>query len=45
LSFIASIKFPWDELLCEMPIEAFTMFAGTHEAPRHYSVAIPKRIG
>lgn len=25
--------------LCEMPIEAFMVFAGSHEAPMHYSVA------
>jgi predicted HTH domain antitoxin len=25
--------------LCEMPIEAFMVFAGRHEAPVHYSVA------
>jgi predicted HTH domain antitoxin len=25
--------------LCEMPIEAFMVFAGEHEAPIHYSVS------
>ena len=25
--------------LCEMPIEAFIVFAGKHEAPMHYSAA------
>ena len=25
--------------LCEMPIEAFMVFAGKHEAPLHYSVS------
>ena len=25
--------------LCEMPIEAFMVFAGKHEAPMHYSAA------
>jgi len=25
--------------LCEMPIEPFMVFAGTHEAPMHYSVS------
>jgi predicted HTH domain antitoxin len=25
--------------LCEMPIAAFMVFAGKHEAPMHYSVA------
>jgi predicted HTH domain antitoxin len=24
--------------LCDMPIEAFMVFAGEHEAPMHYSV-------
>jgi predicted HTH domain antitoxin len=24
--------------LCEMPIEAFMVFAGRHEAPMHYSI-------
>ena len=25
--------------LCEMPIEAFMVFAGKHEAPMHYGVS------
>jgi predicted HTH domain antitoxin len=25
--------------LCDMPIEAFMVFAGKHEAPMHYSVS------
>jgi predicted HTH domain antitoxin len=25
--------------LCDMPIEAFMVFAGMHEAPMHYSVS------
>jgi hypothetical protein len=25
--------------LCDMPIEAFMVYAGKHEAPMHYSVA------
>ncbi len=25
--------------LCDMPIEAFMVFAGNHQAPLHYSVA------
>lgn len=25
--------------LCEMPIEAFMVYAGKHEAPMHYGVA------
>lgn len=25
--------------LCDMPIEAFMVFAGQHEAPMHYSVS------
>jgi predicted HTH domain antitoxin len=25
--------------LCDMPIEAFMVFAGRHEAPMHYSVS------
>lgn len=25
--------------LCDMPIEAFMVFAGEHEAPMHYSVS------
>ncbi len=25
--------------VCDMPIEAFMVFAGKHEAPMHYSVA------
>jgi predicted HTH domain antitoxin len=25
--------------LCEMPVEAFMVFAGKHEAPMHYSLS------
>ena len=25
--------------LCDMPIEAFMVFAGKHEAPMHYSIS------
>jgi predicted HTH domain antitoxin len=25
--------------LCEMPVEAFMVFAGKHEAPMHYSIS------
>jgi predicted HTH domain antitoxin len=25
--------------LCEMPVEAFMVFAGKHQAPMHYSVS------
>jgi len=28
--------------LCDMPLEAFMVFAGKHEAPMHYSVPDPE---
>ena len=27
--------------LCDMPIEAFMVFAGNHEAPMHCTIALP----
>jgi predicted HTH domain antitoxin len=28
--------------LCEMPVEAFMVFAGEHEAPMHYGTSDPE---
>ena len=32
------VSLGWAAELCDMPIEAFMVFAGKHEAPLHYSV-------